>query len=81
MSVFYKNIVYFCARIQITDMKTILLFLLELLICMAASAVSAQTAGEEDVTVSGRVTSSEDGVPLAGVVVMSSVGGWYKCLR
>lgn len=72
---FYKNIVYFCARIQITDMKTILLFLLELLICIMAPVMAARTAGEEEVTVSGKITSSEDGSPLAGVVVMSSVGG------
>ncbi len=62
-------------------MKTTLLFLLELLICVVAPAASAQTEGKEEVTVKGVVTSSEDGSPLAGVVVMSSAGGRYKCLR
>ena len=56
-------------------MKTTLLFLLELLICVVAPAASAQTEGKEEVTVKGVVTSSEDGAPLIGVVVMSSVGG------
>ena len=56
-------------------MKTTLLFLLELLICVVAPVASAQTEGKEEVTVKGVVTSSEDGAPLIGVVVMSSVGG------
>ena len=56
-------------------MRTTLLILLELLLCAMPVAVSAQTEEKSDVTVSGVVTSSEDGLPLVGVVVMSSAGG------
>ena len=56
-------------------MKTTLLTLLELLICAMPVMASAQVEEKEDVTVSGVVTSAEDGMPLIGVVVMSSTGG------
>ena len=53
-----------------------MLILLELLVCAMPTLAFAQTAeGKEDVTVSGTVTSAEDGMPLIGVVVMSSTGG------
>ena len=52
------------------------MILLELLVCAMPTLAFAQTAeGKEDVTVSGTVTSAEDGMPLIGVVVMSSTGG------
>ena len=56
-------------------MKTTLLILLELLICAMPTVANAQVEDNEDVTVSGVVTSAEDGMPLIGVVVMSSAGG------
>lgn len=56
-------------------MKNILLILLELLICAMPVMANAQVGEKEDVTVSGIVTSAEDGAPLIGVVVMSSAGG------
>ncbi len=56
-------------------MKTTLLILLELLICAMPAVANAQVEDNEDVTVSGVVTSAEDGQPLIGVVVMSSAGG------
>ena len=65
----------FVPRNKVTSMKTTLLILLELLLCAMPVAVSAQTEEKSDVTVSGVVTSSEDGLPLVGVVVMSSAGG------
>ena len=56
-------------------MKTTLLILLELLICAMPTVANVQVEDNEDVTVSGVVTSAEDGMPLIGVVVMSSAGG------
>lgn len=56
-------------------MKNTLLILLELLICAMPVMANAQVGEKEDVTVSGIVTSAEDGAPLIGVVVMSSAGG------
>ena len=56
-------------------MKNTLLILLELLICAMPVIANAQVGEKEDVTVSGIVTSAEDGAPLIGVVVMSSAGG------
>ena len=56
-------------------MKTTLLILLELLICGLPAAAASQIEDREDVTVSGVVSSAEDGQPLIGVVVMSSAGG------
>ena len=56
-------------------MKNTLLILLELLICTMPVMASVQVDEKEDVTVSGVVTSAEDGAPLIGVVVMSSAGG------
>ena len=56
-------------------MKAPLLILLQLLICALPTVAKPQIEGKEDVTVSGVVTSSEDGLPLIGVVVMSSTGG------
>ena len=56
-------------------MKNTLLILLELLICAMPVMANAQVGEKEDVTVSGVVTSAEDGAPLIGVVVMSSAGG------
>ena len=56
-------------------MKTTLLILLELLICAIPAFSSAQVEDKGDVTVSGVVTSAEDGLPLIGSVVMSSTGG------
>lgn len=61
-------------------MKNTLLILLELLICAMPVMANAQVGEKEDVTVSGIVTSAEDGAPLIGVVVMSSAGGGYQCL-
>ena len=63
-------------------MKATLLILLELLVCAMPTLAFAQTAeGKEDVTVSGTVTSAEDGMPLIGVVVMSSTGGGRQRFR
>ena len=56
-------------------MRNTLLILLELLICTMPVMASVQVDEKEDVTVSGVVTSAEDGAPLIGVVVMSSAGG------
>ena len=56
-------------------MRTTLLILLELLICAMPALAAAQVEDKGDVTVSGVVTSAEDGQPLIGVVVMSSAGG------
>ena len=56
-------------------MKTTMLILLELLICAIPAFSSAQVEDKGDVTVSGVVTSAEDGLPLIGSVVMSSTGG------
>ena len=56
-------------------MKNTLLILLELLICAMPVMANTQVGEKEDVTVSGIVTSAEDGAPLIGVVVMSSAGG------
>ena len=61
-------------------MKTTLLILLELLICAMPTVANAQVEDNEDVTVSGVVTSAEDGMPLIGVVVMSSAGGGVSAL-
>ena len=52
-----------------------MLILLELLICAIPAFSSAQVEDKGDVTVSGVVTSAEDGLPLIGSVVMSSTGG------
>lgn len=60
------------------SMKSALLILLELLLCMLPTAAVAQDGNKEDVTVSGVVTSVEDGQPLIGVVVMSSTGGYKR---
>ena len=62
-------------EIKVTSMKAPLLILLQLLICALPVVANAQDEGKEDITVSGVVTSSEDGMPLIGVVVMSSAGG------
>ena len=62
-------------EIKVTYMKAPLLILLQLLICALPVVANAQDEGKEDITVSGVVTSSEDGMPLIGVVVMSSAGG------
>ena len=56
-------------------MKRTLLFILELLICTMPLLAAEQIGDGGDVTVSGTVTSEEDGQPLIGVVVMSSAGG------
>ena len=56
-------------------MKRTLLFILELLICTMPLLAAEQIGDGGDVTVSGTVTSAEDGQPLIGVVVMSSAGG------
>lgn len=56
-------------------MKTTFLILLELLFCILPAVANDQTEDVKDVNVSGVVTSSEDGLPLIGVVVMSSNGG------
>ena len=56
-------------------MKRTLLILLALIICALPGMANVQTAAPEDVTVSGVVSSAEDGQPLIGVVVMSSAGG------
>ena len=56
-------------------MRNTLLILLELLICTMPVMASVQVDEKEDVTVSGVITSAEDGAPLIGVVVMSSAGG------
>ena len=56
-------------------MKRTLLFILELLICTMPLLAAEQIGDGGDVTVSGTVTSAEDGAPLIGVVVMSSAGG------
>ena len=45
---------------------------------MLPTAAVAQDGNKEDVTVSGVVTSVEDGQPLIGVVVMSSTGGYKR---
>ena len=62
-------------------MKTTLLILLELLICAMPTVANVQVEDNEDVTVSGVVTSAEDGMPLIGVVVMSSAGGGRQRFR
>ena len=56
-------------------MKRTLLFILELLICTMPLLAAEQIGDGGDITVSGTVTSAEDGQPLIGVVVMSSAGG------
>ena len=56
-------------------MKRTLLIILELLICTISLLAAEQIGDGNDVTVSGTVTSAEDGQPLIGVVVMSSAGG------
>ena len=62
-------------------MKTTLLILLELLICGLPAVAASQIEDREDVTVSGVVSSAEDGQPLIGVVVMSSAGGGRQRVR
>ncbi len=72
----YRKNSYLCApKIKVTSMKRTLLILLALIICALPGMANVQTAAPEDVTVSGVVTSAEDGMPLIGVVVMSSTGG------
>ena len=62
-------------------MKRTLLFILELLICTMPLLAAEQIGDGGDVTVSGTVTSEEDGQPLIGVVVMSSAGGGRQRVR
>ena len=61
-------------------MKRTLLIILELLICTISLLAAEQIGDGNDVTVSGTVTSAEDGPPLIGVVVMSSAGGGCHCI-
>ncbi len=48
---------------------------LALFVCVMPITANAQSENNENVTVRGVVTSAEDGAPLIGVVVMSSMGG------
>lgn len=58
-------------------MKTKYFILLALFVCALSFTALGQNVDRENITVRGTVSSSEDGQPLAGVVVMaeSSVGG------